>query len=92
MRLGTPVSRVEWTGDRVVRGRAERAGRGDVAIPPVLAGRIDYAPALPALRDQLTQRTPMGAVIKCHAVYDEPFWRRDGPDRPGRLATPGRRR
>ena len=20
----------------------------------------------------------MGAVIKCHAVYDEPFWRRDG--------------
>ena len=49
-----------------------------IAIPPVLAGRIDYAPALPALRDQLTQRMPMGAVIKCHAVYDEPFWRRDG--------------
>jgi monoamine oxidase len=49
-----------------------------IAIPPVLAGRIDYAPALPALRDQLTQRMPMGAVIKCHAVYDEPFWRVDG--------------
>ena len=55
-----------------------RAAAAVIAIPPVLAGRIDYAPALPALRDQLTQRMPMGAVIKCHAVYDEPFWRDDG--------------
>ena len=77
MRLGTPVSRVEWTGDRVVVAGVS-AQAAVIAIPPVLAGRIDYAPALPALRDQLTQRTPMGAVIKCHAVYDEPFWRRDG--------------
>jgi monoamine oxidase len=49
-----------------------------VAIPPTLAGRIDYDPALPAQRDQLTQRLPMGSVMKVHAVYDEPFWRADG--------------
>jgi monoamine oxidase len=68
---------VEWTADHVnVEG--VRAQAAVIAIPPVLAGRIHYTPALPALRDQLTQRTPMGAVIKCHAVYDEPFWRRDG--------------
>src|SRR5262249_55641680 len=49
-----------------------------VAIPPTLAGRIDYEPGLPGWRDQLTQRMPQGSVIKCMAVYDEPFWRNDG--------------
>jgi monoamine oxidase len=49
-----------------------------VAIAPTLAGRIDYAPALPALRDQLTQRVPQGSVIKVEAVYPEPFWRAQG--------------
>ncbi len=49
-----------------------------VTLPPTLAGRIDYAPALPSWRDQLTQRLPAGSVIKVYAVYDEPFWRRDG--------------
>ncbi len=43
-----------------------------------MAGRIQYEPALPAARDQLTQRVPMGTVIKCMAIYDEPFWREDG--------------
>ena len=34
--------------------------RAIVAIPPTLAGRIDYSPELPAARDQLTQRLPQG--------------------------------
>jgi monoamine oxidase len=33
---------------------------------------------LPGYRDQLTQRFPMGACIKCMAFYPEPFWRADG--------------
>jgi len=49
-----------------------------VSVPPVLAGRISYDPPMPHWRDQLTQRTPMGSVIKCQAMYDEPFWRADG--------------
>jgi monoamine oxidase len=49
-----------------------------VAIPPTLAGRIDYQPLLPANRDQLMQRIPMGTVWKCYAVYDRPFWRDKG--------------
>ena len=52
-----------------------RAQRAVVAVPPALAGRIAYDPPLPGYRDQLTQRVPMGAVIKCLAVYEEPFWR-----------------
>ena len=56
-----------------VRGR-----RLIIAIPPALAGRIEYEPALPVARDQLTQRMPMGSVCKCVAVYERPFWRDSG--------------
>jgi monoamine oxidase len=49
-----------------------------IAIPPTLAGRLRYRPKLPAHRDQLTQRVPMGTVIKVHCLYDTPFWRNDG--------------
>jgi monoamine oxidase len=49
-----------------------------VAIPPPLAGRLQYSPPLPALRDQLTQRYPMGSVMKVIAIYDKPFWRDQG--------------
>jgi monoamine oxidase len=49
-----------------------------VTLPPTLAGRLEYAPALPSWRDQLTQRLPAGSVIKLYAIYPEPFWRADG--------------
>ena len=55
-----------------------RAGRAIVAVPPTLAGRIRYSPALPPLRDQLTQQVPMGYVIKVQIAYPEPFWRAEG--------------
>lgn len=54
------------------------ARRAIVALPPALAGRLRYRPALGGLRDQLTQRMPMGSVIKVHCIYDEPFWRAEG--------------
>lgn len=80
--LGEPVRRIETAPDQVrviTRGGRELEGRrAIVALPPTLAGRLEYAPPLPALRDQLTQRVPAGSVIKLHAVYDEPFWRDAG--------------
>jgi monoamine oxidase len=82
LRLSCPVVRIAYddTGVTVTAATGEtiRAGHAVVAVPPTLAGRIDYDPPLPAARDQLTQRVPMGAVTKCIAVYDEPFWRADG--------------
>lgn len=81
VRLGVPVRRVvqDAGGVTVDADRLSmRAQRVVIATPPVLAGRFDYEPALPPWRDQLTQRLPMGSVIKCMAVYDEPFWRADG--------------
>ena len=54
------------------------ARRAIVAVPPTLAGRIAYEPALPALRDGLSQRMAQGSVVKCMAVYERPFWRERG--------------
>ncbi len=79
--LSCPVRRIVQDDARVTvhaDGLTVDAGAVVVAIPPTLAGRIDYEPALPSWRDQLTQRMPMGSVIKSMAVYDEAFWRDDG--------------
>ncbi|MGZ4193996.1 MAG: FAD-dependent oxidoreductase, partial [Solirubrobacteraceae bacterium] len=40
-----------------------KAQRAIVAIPPHLAGRIIYEPGVPAARDQLTQRMPIGSLM-----------------------------
>ena len=63
---------------RTPRGVTVKAKRAIVAIPPALASRIDYAPALPPTRDQLTQRISQGTLMKATAIYDEPFWREEG--------------
>jgi monoamine oxidase len=84
VRLGTPVRRlVQRTDGAAVTavldgGGGVRARRAVVTLPPTLAGRLVYEPALPPWRDQLTQRVPAGAVTKFHAVYDTPFWREEG--------------
>jgi monoamine oxidase len=79
--LSSPVRRIEHAADGVTLRSDKvtvRARRAIVAIPPTLAGRLAYDPPLPGYRDQLTQRFPMGACIKCMAFYREPFWRADG--------------
>jgi monoamine oxidase len=81
VRLSAPVSRIEVSGGMVTATTTAGQFQGRqiiVTAPPLLAGRIEYAPALPPWREQLTQRTPMGSVIKCQVIYDEPFWRQDG--------------
>ena len=60
------------------RGLEVSAQQVIVAIPPTLAGRIDYTPALPAKRTQLTNHLPQGTLMKATAVYDTPFWRAAG--------------
>lgn len=80
--LSRPVRRVQWGDDRVevVAGSGDgtvtvRARRAVVAVPPALAARIAYEPALPAVRDQLLQRLAHGAVVKVNVVFDRPWWR-----------------
>jgi monoamine oxidase len=79
--LDAPVRRIGVAGGRVTVESDNGAWTGRrtiVTLPPMLAGRIVYDPLLPPWRDQLTQRTPMGSVIKCNAIYEEPFWRSEG--------------
>jgi monoamine oxidase len=89
VQLRTPVRRVRHRDAGAGGGGTEVAvatDEGDVVtarrailtLPPTLAGRLVYEPALPSWRDQLTQRVPAGSIIKVHAVYDRPFWRDEG--------------
>jgi len=78
---GAPVTEIAWDESGVVAragGTRARARRAVLAVPPPLAARLRFQPGLPAERDQLTQRMPMGWTIKVNVVYDEPFWRADG--------------
>jgi monoamine oxidase len=79
--LSSPVRRIvqSSSGVSVVSDQVTvKAKRAIVAIPPTLAGRIDYEPLLPFERDQLTQRYGQGTLTKVAAVYDRPFWRDEG--------------
>ncbi len=79
--LDSPVRRIEQAsgGVTVVSDRVTvKAKRAIVAVPPALAGRIDYEPLLPFERDQLTQRYGQGTLTKVAAIYDRPFWREAG--------------
>jgi monoamine oxidase len=79
--LNAPV-RLIVQDSKGVRVRLEKghvsAKQAIVAMPPPLAARIDYEPLLPVLRDQLTQRAPMGSYAKVDVVYERPFWREEG--------------
>jgi monoamine oxidase len=64
------------------QGYKEHKGKAVViAIPPWLAGAINYTssvpgqPGLPARRMHLAQRMAMGTIAKVICVYDAPWWR-----------------
>ena len=60
------------------QGERFTAHRVIVTVPATLCSRIQFSPPLPALRDQLGMRMPMGCVIKCIIRFDRPFWRERG--------------
>lgn len=79
--LSAPVSSIAQDGSGVVVGSAAasvRARRVIVAMPPDLTTRIRFQPHLSARRDQLARRMASGALTKCTAVYEQPFWREQG--------------
>ena len=79
--LGAPARRIVQ-GKGFVRVESDRLSvtgrRAIVTVPPAVAPFIDFSPRLPGMRAQLFQRFPMGTLYKCVAVYDEPFWRKEG--------------
>jgi monoamine oxidase len=79
--LNSPVSDIGHDSDSVTVTTPNATFRSKaliIAIAPALAGRINYSPLLHHKRDALTQRMPMGSVIKVWIAYPTPFWRARG--------------
>ncbi len=79
LRLGTPLASLSWSEDGVVAttagGEEIRARRAVIALPPPLRAAIEISPAP---QGDVAAGFPAGRLIKCAAVYPEPFWRADG--------------
>ncbi|HWT93878.1 MAG TPA: FAD-dependent oxidoreductase [Solirubrobacteraceae bacterium] len=81
VRTSAPVRRVERDADGVTvhhDGGAVRARAAIFALEPGQAGKIEWEPRLPPARDRLQSRWLSGHGAKYFAVYDTPFWRKEG--------------
>jgi monoamine oxidase len=79
--LSAPVRRIDQTATAatvVSDAGTWSAKRVILAVPPPLAVEIEWNPLLPADHDTLRRRMQLGTLMKCEAIYDEPFWRKDG--------------
>ncbi|KAL6080703.1 hypothetical protein STEG23_008847, partial [Scotinomys teguina] len=80
VKLSSPVTYIDQTDDNII---VETLNHEHYeckyvisAIPPNLTAKIHFKPELPHERNQLIQRLPMGAVIKCMVYYKEAFWKK----------------
>nr|XP_021482936.1 amine oxidase [flavin-containing] A [Meriones unguiculatus] len=80
VKLNSPVTYIDQTDDNII---VETLNHDHYeckyvisAIPPALTAKIHFKPELPSERNQLIQRLPMGAVIKCMVYYKEAFWKK----------------
>jgi monoamine oxidase len=80
LRLGSPVTAIRSAPEGVLveAGRTLCARRAIVAVPLPLRDRIEFSPPLPDAHRALDRVASFGRLIKCVAVYEEPFWRKAG--------------
>jgi monoamine oxidase len=86
--LDAPVEAIVQSADgtRVVTPKGTFEARFViVAAPPAAAARIRFEPQLPAARNGLHERMPMGNIFKVAIGYDTAFWRTNGFN--GQVAT-----
>jgi monoamine oxidase len=79
VRLGRPVAAIDQDCHAVTVYAGRQAYGCDavvVAVPPLLADRINYQPGLPARR--AGERTGPGCAVKVHLIYPAPVWRDHG--------------
>jgi monoamine oxidase len=78
LRLQTPVTLIERDASRLAVHTASEIFEADrvvVAVPPVMASRIRYAPALPENLSKALGVWKSGTVIKIQLRYARAFWR-----------------
>jgi monoamine oxidase len=81
VRLNAPVHSITQRKNGVTvtaRGVTVEAKRVVVAVPPPLARRIHFSPALPAAKQKLLARFTPGDLIKAQLIYPTPWWRAKG--------------
>ncbi len=81
IKLNSAVNTIKQTEEMVTvsgNGFTYSAKKIIVALPPSMIGKIQFDPPLPANKQQLIQRMPMGTVTKTYAIYPKPFWREKG--------------
>ena len=81
LHLGTPVREVASSGQIALGDRSLwQAERIVLAVPPRIAATLHFEPALDPSQRQLLTEIPtwMAGHAKLVAVYEEPFWRREG--------------
>nr|KAF6435941.1 monoamine oxidase A [Rousettus aegyptiacus] len=80
VKLKHPVTCVDQSGENIIietlNHEIYKCRYVISAIPPTLTAKIHFRPELPTERNQLIQRVPMGAIIKCMMYYKEAFWRK----------------
>ncbi|XP_054422503.1 amine oxidase [flavin-containing] A isoform X1 [Pteronotus mesoamericanus] len=80
VKLTRPVTCVDQSGDNIIvqtlNHEVYECKYVITAIPPTLTAKIHFTPELPPERNQLVQRLPMGAIIKCMMYYKEAFWKK----------------
>jgi monoamine oxidase len=81
LHLAAPAASVQRDGGIILAdGRTCHAQHIALAVPPRVAARLDYAPALSAGQIHCLEGIPtwMAGHAKFAAVYDTPFWRAAG--------------
>ncbi|MFP3894040.1 FAD-dependent oxidoreductase [Exiguobacterium indicum] len=82
IRLKSPISQIDVT-NRILVSSGRKSQPFDeivLALPPRLAARLSYVPALPeAVLDELEALpTWMAQQAKCLVLYERPYWRDSG--------------
>jgi putrescine oxidase len=81
VRTGHDVEKVVWTDAGVTVSSGDLAANARhlvLAIPPTAVTRVRFEPPLPSIQRETRQHQSFGQVIKVHATYETPFWRRAG--------------
>lgn len=81
LRLSAPATSITIMEEEVevdVEGRALTAGHVIIAVPPVMARRIEISPPLPAKLEKAISAWEPGCAIKLQIGYRTPFWRDKG--------------
>lgn len=81
LRLSAPATSITIMQDKVevdIDGRALTASHVIIAVPPVMARRIEISPPPPGTLSRALAAWEPGCAIKLQIGYETPFWRDNG--------------